>query len=109
MTTSSKSSALTRAFVGQAIAHLQDDFLPKIHKCLEILSDDDVWWRASSANHKKKSATNYTKKSVCLLLISCHSCNSWQIYFVSDGCQRDLKEKNSEMFSRSSCGKVLSR
>jgi uncharacterized damage-inducible protein DinB len=51
MTTSSKSSALARAFVGQAIAHLQDDFLPKIQKCLEILSDDDVWWRASEVEN----------------------------------------------------------
>jgi uncharacterized damage-inducible protein DinB len=51
MTTRSKSSTLARAFASQAIALLQDDFLPKIHKCLEILSDDDVWWRASEVEN----------------------------------------------------------
>jgi uncharacterized damage-inducible protein DinB len=51
VTTSSKPPTLAGAFIAQAIAHLQDDFLPRIYKCLEILSDDDVWWRASEVEN----------------------------------------------------------
>lgn len=51
MNANPRTSALAAAFVSQAIAHLQDNFLPKIRKCLEILSEEDVWWRASEVEN----------------------------------------------------------
>ena len=33
-------------FLSQARHHLKDDYLPKIRRCLEVLSREDVWWRA---------------------------------------------------------------
>ena len=39
------------AFLLQARLHLNDDFMPKIARCLEVLSEEDVWWRAHETNN----------------------------------------------------------
>lgn len=36
------------AFVAQARSLLKTDYLPKIERCLEKLSDQDMWWRANA-------------------------------------------------------------
>ena len=36
-----------RAFLAEARRHLRADYLPKIERCLERLTDEQVWWRAS--------------------------------------------------------------
>jgi uncharacterized damage-inducible protein DinB len=36
-----------RAFLAEARRHLGEDYLPKIERCLERLTDEQVWWRAS--------------------------------------------------------------
>ena len=36
-----------QAFIAQSRSLLKTDYLPKIERCLERLSDEDVWWRAS--------------------------------------------------------------
>jgi uncharacterized damage-inducible protein DinB len=35
-----------RAFLEEARRHLVADYLPKIERCLERLTDEQVWWRA---------------------------------------------------------------
>ena len=40
-----------KAFLLQARLHLNDDFMPKIAKCLDVLSEEDVWWRAHETNN----------------------------------------------------------
>lgn len=45
MTAPSNETAQT--FISQARSFLGEDFLPKIERCLEQLSDEDVWWRAN--------------------------------------------------------------
>ena len=40
-----------KAFLLQARVHLNDDFMPKIARCLEELSEEDVWWRAHETNN----------------------------------------------------------
>jgi uncharacterized damage-inducible protein DinB len=35
-----------RAFLAEARRHLSEDYLPKIERCLERLTDEQVWWRA---------------------------------------------------------------
>lgn len=35
-----------RAFLEEARHHLVRDYLPKIERCLERLTDEQVWWRA---------------------------------------------------------------
>ncbi|MGB7923819.1 MAG: DinB family protein [Pyrinomonadaceae bacterium] len=38
---------VAEAFIAHARTLLSRDYLPKIERCLEKLSDDDVWWRAN--------------------------------------------------------------
>jgi uncharacterized damage-inducible protein DinB len=38
-------------FIAQSRSFLSSDFLPKIERCLEALSDEDVWWRANEGSN----------------------------------------------------------
>src|ERR1700682_5512238 len=40
-------SRVAEAFVAQARAFLSDEYLPKIERCLETLTDEQLWWRAN--------------------------------------------------------------
>jgi len=40
-------SQIGQAFIVRSRAHLTDDYLPKIERCLELLSDEQIWWRAN--------------------------------------------------------------
>jgi len=44
-------SEIGDAFLFQARSHLNDDFMPKIEKCLDLLSEEDVWWRSHETNN----------------------------------------------------------
>jgi uncharacterized damage-inducible protein DinB len=45
------SSETARAFLAEARRHLGEDYLPKIERCLERLTDEQVWWRASERSN----------------------------------------------------------
>jgi uncharacterized damage-inducible protein DinB len=36
---------VTQNFIAKTRSLLRDDYLPKIERCLEELSDEDIWWR----------------------------------------------------------------
>ena len=38
---------VSRAFVQQARKLLKSEYLPKLERCLNILTDEQVWWRAN--------------------------------------------------------------
>jgi uncharacterized damage-inducible protein DinB len=38
-------------FLEQSARYLQGDYVPRIARCLEQLSDDDVWWRPNEASN----------------------------------------------------------
>jgi uncharacterized damage-inducible protein DinB len=38
-------------FIAQSREFLSADYLPKIERCLEVLSDEDVWWRANESSN----------------------------------------------------------
>lgn len=40
------SGETARAFLEEARRYLSEDYLPKIERCLERLTDEQVWWRA---------------------------------------------------------------
>jgi len=42
---------VTEAFIAGARSFLCDDYLPKIERCLERLSDEDIWWRANAESN----------------------------------------------------------
>ena len=39
------------AFVAQARTFLSSEYLPKIERCLETLTDENVWWRAGEESN----------------------------------------------------------
>jgi len=42
---------VARAFVAEARQHLLADYLPKIERCLERLTDEQAWWRAGEQSN----------------------------------------------------------
>lgn len=42
---------IAKHFIAESRAFLRTDYLPKIERCLEVLSDEDVWWRASDGSN----------------------------------------------------------
>jgi len=42
---------VSRAFIQQAREFLRDEYLPKIERCLEKLTDEQIWWRSNSESN----------------------------------------------------------
>ena len=42
---------VSRAFIDHAIEFLTGDYLPKIERCLERLTDEQIWWRPNSESN----------------------------------------------------------
>lgn len=55
MSTQSATTSVPKAFVNQAREFLSEDYLPKVERCLEQLTDEQIWWRA---NEKSNSIGN---------------------------------------------------
>ncbi len=53
MTTAAADSKteVSRAFIQQAREFLRDEYLPKIERCLEKLTDEQIWWRSNSESN----------------------------------------------------------
>ena len=39
------------AFLSQSVEYLLNDYLPKIKRCLNQLSDEQIWWRPNSSSN----------------------------------------------------------
>jgi len=39
------STSAGRAFIAQSRTYLSSEYLPKIRRCLDEISEDDLWWR----------------------------------------------------------------
>ena len=44
-------SDIGQAFIAQSQHHLAEDFLPKIERCLGLLKDEQIWWRANEQSN----------------------------------------------------------
>jgi uncharacterized damage-inducible protein DinB len=40
-----------QAFIDRSVAYLKGDYLPRIHLCLQGLSEEDIWWRPNEASN----------------------------------------------------------
>jgi uncharacterized damage-inducible protein DinB len=47
----SSNTETTEAFLKEARKFLADEYLPKIERCLEQLTDEQVWWRANQESN----------------------------------------------------------
>lgn len=75
---------VSTAFVEYARAKLIDDYLPKIHRCLGELTEDEVWWRPNPACN---SVGN-------LLLHLCGNVRQWIIHGI--GGAEDKRQRRTE-------------
>jgi uncharacterized damage-inducible protein DinB len=41
----------SRVFIDQARSYLLTDYLPKIERCLEKLTDEQIWWRSNAQSN----------------------------------------------------------
>lgn len=82
------SDAIAAAFVDQAKRHLTQDFLPKIRRCVETLSEEEVWRRG---NENTNSIGN-------LILHLCGNVRQWIISGV--GGHPDTRRRPLEFAER---------
>ena len=78
----------TRAFIDRSRHYLGEDFLPKIERCLEELSEEDIWWRP---NEVSNSIGN-------LLLHLSGNVRQWIISGI--GGAPDLRDRDQEFEQR---------
>ena len=85
--------ATAAAFLNRASQYLLGDYLPKIERCLEKLSDEQIWWRA---NEESNSIGN-------LILHLCGNARQWIVCGVGaapDARNRDAEFAQRELISR---------
>ena len=80
--------SVARAFLDRAIDFLTDEYLPKIERCLEQLSDEQIWWRA---NEQSNSIGN-------LVLHLCGNARQWIVCGL--GSQPDTRTRDAEFARR---------
>ena len=84
----SEDNLVSRRFLDCAVDFLVGDYLPKIERCLEKLTDEQIWWRA---NEESNSIGN-------LILHLCGNARQWIIGGV--GSQPDARDRDSEFEQR---------
>ena len=89
----SEQNLVSQAFVDRALEYLLGHYQPKIERCLEKLTDEQIWWRA---NEESNSIGN-------LILHLCGNARQWIISGV--GGQPDRRVRDAEFQQR----KVISR
>jgi uncharacterized damage-inducible protein DinB len=78
----------TESFIAAARAYLAEDYLPKIERSVELLTDDQIWWRA---NPQSNSIGN-------LLLHLSGNVRQWIVCGV--GGALDNRDRDSEFAQR---------
>src|SRR5712692_1308890 len=77
-----------QAFIAQSQYHLAKDFLPKIERCVGLLNDEQIWWRA---NEQSNSIGN-------LLLHLSGNVRQWIVCGL--GGATDARDRDSEFAHR---------
>ena len=77
-----------QVFIASARAYFAQDYLPKIERCLELLTDEQIWWRA---NPQSNSIGN-------LLLHLSGNVRQWIVCSLGDG--NDARDRDSEFAQR---------
>lgn len=80
-------------FIACARQFLVDDYLPKIERCLERLSDEQIWWRP---NGESNSIGN-------LVLHLCGNARQWIVSGV--GGEVDRRHRDAEFAQREAIGR----
>src|SRR6185436_14366617 len=86
--TQSNEAGASQAFIKESRRLLVEEYLPKIERCLEKLTDEQIWWRP---NEESNSIGN-------LILHLCGNARQWIICGV--GCQPDHRNRDAEFERR---------
>lgn len=89
-------------FIARARYHLIDEFRPKIERCLERLTDDQIWWRP---NEQSNSIGN-------LVLHLCGNARQWIVSGVGgagDSRNRDAEFAQREVVPRAELQSLLEK
>ena len=78
-----------QTFIASSRAYFAEDYLPKIERCLELLTDEQIWWRA---NPQSNSIGN-------LLLHLSGNVRQWIVCSLGDA--PDARDRDSEFAQRS--------
>lgn len=81
-------SKIGPAFIAESRSLLHEDYLPKIERCVTLLSDEQIWWRA---NPQSNSIGN-------LLLHLSGNVRQWIV--VGIGGAADTRDRDSEFAQR---------
>lgn len=81
-------SDIGQSFIARSRYHFSEDFLPKIERCLDVLTDEQIWWRA---NAQSNSIGN-------LVLHLCGNARQWIVCGV--GGARDARDRDAEFAQR---------
>lgn len=87
-------SETAKAFVARSRYHLKEDFLPKIERCFDVLSDEQIWWRA---NDQSNSIGN-------LILHLNGNVRQWIVCGLGD--QEDARDRDAEFAQRESIARA---
>lgn len=87
------SSDIALQFIAQAREFLKGEYLPKIERCLENLTDEQIWWRA---NQESNSIGN-------LVLHLCGNARQWIVCGL--GPEADNRERQKEFDQRDGIAK----
>jgi uncharacterized damage-inducible protein DinB len=77
-----------REFIARSRYHLGEDFLPRIERCVALLSDEQIWWRP---NEESNSIGN-------LLLHLSGNVRQWIVCGL--GAATDARDRDSEFAQR---------
>ena len=91
-----------QSFIARCRYHLTEDFLPKIERCLERLTDEQIWWRP---NEQSNSIGN-------LLLHLSGNARQWIVCGVggaTDARDRDAEFAQREVIAREDLHSLLKR
>ena|SRR5438128_112638 len=89
-------------FISRSRYHLSEDFLPKIERCLERLTDEQIWWRP---NEQSNSIGN-------LLLHLSGNARQWIVCGVggaTDARDRDTEFAQRQVIAREDLHSLLKR
>ena len=81
-------SDIGQTFIARSRYHLSEDFLPKIERCLNLLTDEQIWWRP---NPESNSIGN-------LLLHLSGNARQWIVCGV--GGAADARDRDAEFARR---------
>lgn len=84
----SEQNLISKAFLDRALDYLSGHYLPKIERCLEKLSDEQIWWRP---NAESNSIGN-------LILHLCGNARQWIVSGIGAG--PDARVRDAEFAQR---------